>query len=386
MLHPGLLRRRQAGSAARVTFVELFFDLVFVYAITQISHSILHHLTLQGLFENAIILLAVWWVWIYTSWATNWLNPEHAAVRFLLFAMMLAGLFLAIAVPQAFGARSHWFALAYIAMQIGRTAFMCWAFARENPANARNFQRILAWFVVSAIFWLAGIYFEGALRLWLWLAAMLIEYAGPACYFWTPGLGCSHPEEWDVEGTHMAERCGLFVIIALGESLLVTGATFESAATLAPNVLAFLVAFIGAVAMWWLYFAIGAERGSEHIASSANPGGLARIAYTYFHLPIVAGIILSAVADELVLKRPMDFPSLIQGAIILAGPAIYLLGTAMFKTISAGRVPLSHLVGLAVLALLAWAAPYLPILLLHAMAVAAIGVAAIWEWRSLRAH
>ena len=144
-----------------------------------------------------------------------------------------------------------------------------------------------------------------AARGWrLWAAALLVETTAPAFGFWVPGLGRSTTEDWDVEGGHMAERCGLFVIIALGESILVTGAKFASLTWTPTTVAAFVVAFVGSVAMWWIYFNVGAERASRNIAASSDPGRIARLSYTYLHLPLVAGIIVAAVGDELVLSHP----------------------------------------------------------------------------------
>ena len=289
----GLLRARGAHEHARVTNVELFFDLVFVFAVTQLSHSLLKNLTPLGAARTALLFLAVWWVWIYTSWVTNWLDPERTPVRLLLFALMLAGLVLSTSIPQAFDAKGLAFALAYVFMQVGRSLFMVWALGNSSPGNVRNFQRITAWLALAGVFWIAGAFAEGGVRLGLWGAALAVEYVSPAVGFWTPGLGRSTTDDWDVEGGHLAERCSLFIIIALGESLLVTGATFEGLPWTAPTVAAFAVAFVGSVAMWWIYFDTGAERGVRRITTSDDPGRLARLIYTYVHLLVVGGVIVA---------------------------------------------------------------------------------------------
>ncbi len=301
-----LLRVRGGHEHSRVTYVELFFDLVFVFAITQLSHTLLEHLTPGGLLQTALLFLAVWWVWIYTSWATNWLDPEKAPVRLMLFVLMLAGLVLSTSIPKAFETKGLAFAGAYVVMQVGRCLFTTWALKGHSPGNYRNFQRITCWMALSAVFWIAGAFAEGEGRLWLWLAALAIEYISPPLRFWTPGLGASTTTDWDVEGGHMAERCGLFIILALGESILVTGTTFGNLPWTAVTVAAFSSAFVGSVAMWWIYFNIGAERASRTIAASSDPGRVARLSYTYLHIPLVAGIIVAAVGDELVLAHPLD--------------------------------------------------------------------------------
>jgi hypothetical protein len=237
-----LLRVRKGHESGRVTFVELFFDLVFVFAITQISHFLLEHFSLAGVLEATLLFLAVWWVWMYTSWATNWLNPDTAPVRLLVFALMLAGLVMSTSLPQAFSSRGLAFAAAYVFSQVGRCLFMLWALRKHHRNNFLNFQRITAWLAFSGAFWIAGGFAEHEQRFALWAIALAIEYASPAAGFWTPGLGRSETTDWDVAGDHMAERCGLFVIIALGESILVTGATFAKMDWTAPVIAAFLVA------------------------------------------------------------------------------------------------------------------------------------------------
>ncbi|MDR6289507.1 low temperature requirement protein LtrA [Inquilinus ginsengisoli] len=379
-----LLRRRQEHEHGKVTFVELFFDLVFVFAITQLSHSLLKDLTLLGAVHTGLLFLAVWWVWIYTSWVTNWLDPERTPVRLLLLVLMLAGLILSTSLPEAFAEKGLAFAGAYVFMQVGRSLFMAAAVRRHSAGNFRNFQRITAWLILSALFWIAGAFTEAEVRLALWAAALAIEYVSPSLGFWTPGLGRSTTADWDVEGGHMAERCGLFVIIALGESILVTGATFAELEPGLSTIAAFVTSFIGSVAMWWIYFDIGAERGSHTIARSDDPGRLARIAYTYIHLLIVAGIIVGAVADELVLAHPDGHPEAGTAAALLGGPALYLIGNTLFKWTTAGRLPLSHLAGLVLLAGLVPGTVVLSPLLLGVAVMLILVLVAVWERLSLR--
>src|SRR5664279_5345958 len=209
---------------SRVTYAELFFDLVFVFAVTQISHTLLGHFTPLGAVQTTVLFLAVWWVWVYTSWITNWLNPEMTPVRIMLFLMMLGGLVLSTSIPTAFDGRGLWFAIAYAAMQVGKTVFL-WVSTPPTRTLARmNAIRITVWLSVSAVFWIAGGIALGETRLALWAIALGIEYISPAARFWTPGIGASSVADWVVEGGHMAERCAGFIIIALGESIVVTGA------------------------------------------------------------------------------------------------------------------------------------------------------------------
>src|SRR6266566_7347454 len=319
-----LFRQFVPNQHSRVTYAELFFDLVFVFAVTQISHTLLGQFTPLAVAQTILLFLAVWWVWVYTAWVTNWLNPELTPVRVLLFLLMLGGLVLSTSIPKAFESRGLWFAVAYAVMQVGRTVFLLISTPPNRTLARMNALRILVWLSISAIFWIAGGIAEGHSRLVLWAVALAIEYISPAVRFWIPKYGASSVGDWVVEGGHMAERCAGFIIIALGESIVVTGSTFAELPWTAETVGAVMSAFIGAIAMWWIYFHKGAEAGSELISRSSEPGRLARLAYTYLHLPIVAGIIVSAVADELVLKHPDGASDLRTISTAIGGPSLFL--------------------------------------------------------------
>jgi low temperature requirement protein LtrA len=369
---------------SRVTYAELFFDLVFVYAVTQISHTLLADFTPIGAVHVTLLFLAVWWVWVYTSWITNWLDPEKTPVRLLLFALTLGGLVLSTSIPSAFDGRGLWFAIAYAAMQVGKTVFL-WVSTPPSRDLARmNAIRITTWLSVSAIFWIAGGMMEGQSRLALWAIALAIEYVSPVVRFWIPRYGASSIADWVVEGGHMAERCAGFIIIALGESIVVTGATFADLTWTRENVVAFVSAFVGSLAMWWIYFHKGAEAGSEQISRSSEPGRLARLAYTYLHMPIVAGIIVTAVADELVLKHPAGHSDLKTVLSAIGGPLLFLFGTILFKHSFRGFLQLSHGVGIVALCVLAWFAGGLSPLMLSIITSAIMIVVAVWESISLR--
>jgi low temperature requirement protein LtrA len=368
----------------RVTYAELFFDLVFVFAITRISHTLLAHFTPLGALQVTLLFLAVWWVWVFTAWITNWLNPEKTPVRLLLFAMMLGGLVLSTSIPTAFDGRGLWFAIAYAAMQVGKTIFLCVSTPPSRPRIRRNAIRTAAWLSTSGIFWIAGGLAEGQSRLVLWAIALVIEYISPAVRFWIPGYGASSVADWRIEGGHMAERCGLFVIVALGESIVVTGATFADLTWSIETVIAFVSVFVGSVSMWWIYFHRGAEAGSEQLSKSSEPGRLARLAYTYLHMPIVAGIIVSAVADELVLKHPNGHSDLKTVVSAIGGPLLFLFGTILFKYSFRGFLQLSHGAGIMALGVLAWFAGGLSPLTLSILTTAIMVMVAVWESISLR--
>src|SRR5690606_4099199 len=381
----GPVLRAPGARRSRVSEVELFYDLVFVFAVTQLSHGLLEQLTLHGALRTGLLFLGVWWMWMFTAWTTNWLNPASTPVRQLLFALMLLGLAMSSALPQACGDKGLLFAVAYVAQHLLRTLYVIHAFGRATP-RGMNFVRILTWQLAAGACWIAGGLADPQARMLWWAAAIGIEYLGPISFFRVPGMGRSSTSEWDVDPRHMAERCGLFVIIALGESLVVTGATFAGLPMERQQLLALLVAFTGTVAMWWLYFDTGSERATHHFEHAADRGRVARNAYTYLHMPIIAGVILCAVADELVLVHP-GHATEAGIAAILGGPALYLLGNLLFKWITNTRPspPLSHMVGLALLAALA---PFafghaFSALALGALATAVLMLVATWEWLAL---
>ena len=181
----------------------------------------------------------------------------------------------------------------------------------------------------------------------------------------------------------MAERCSLFIIIALGETIVMQGATFAELAWTHENVAALLSALVGSIAMWWIYFHKGAEAGSERISKSAESGRLARLAYTYLHTPIVAGIILTAVSDELVLKHPAGHSDMRTVVSTIGGPLVFLVGTILFKHSIRGFLQLSHGVGIIMLLVLWWFASELSPLWLSVATTAIMIVVAVWESVSL---
>lgn len=382
-LHGTSLLRTRDGHHARVGFVELFFDLVFVFAVTQISHSLLHHLSWLGALEAAMMTAAVWWAWIYTGWVTNWLDPERIPVRIALFVLMALGLLMSTSVPEAFADRGLLFASAFLATSVVRSVFMLWA-SRKDAVLPRNFQRILIWQLLSGVFWIAGGLMQGETRIGLWLAALAVDYAGPAAGYRVPGLGVADTADWNVEGGHMAERVGLFVIICLGESLLITGATFAQTPWTTEVILAAAVAFLGALAMWWIYFSAAHDAASEVISHAANTGALARTAYTYCPVLIVAGIIVTAVGDELSLVHPSGHVAPATAAILIGGPLLFMVGGLLAKLTVFGRWSFPRIVGCIAIAAIWLIVPLTTPLGLAGLTTGVLMVIAAWETIRLR--
>ena len=381
----GWMRDRREGEDDKVAFPELFFDLVFVFSLIQLSHTLAGHYTLLGALEALLMILAVWWVWIFTTWVTNWLDPDRMPVRAMLFALMFGALLLSTAINDAFGDKALLFALSYVAMQVGRSLFTVYALHGHSPDNARDFLRITCWLILSGVFWIAGALIGGEAQLFIWIAALTIEYVSPAVGFRVPGLGRSEFDDWDVLGAHMAERCALFVLICLGETILVTGRTLaEMEVTPLVFVLA-LSSFGSTVTMWWIYFRFGQERAAAQIESDESPGEVARTIFTYAHIPVVAGIILCAVADEFVLAHPYGAIDVKTASAIIGGPIVFLAGNIWIKSSVAPRLSVSHLGGIGLYIL---AAPLAFVVEPHVLLIISfviLVIVAVWEYLTLKA-
>ena len=324
------LRPRGAGIRQPTTTVELFFDLVYVFAVTQLSHVILDHPSPAGIARAAFLLVVVWWAWIYTTWMVNWFDPGSSAVRAVLTGGMLASLLMAAALPTAFARHGLLFAGAYVALQVGRNVAATRLLRGDHPLRD-VFERLVAWSALSGALWLAGAALPADRRILLWAPAALLDLCAPVAGYWLPRRGRAATTDYDIEGGHFAERCELFVILALGESIVVTGATAADAGLSATVVLCLAAAFVETAALWWLYFGATAERSHAAMRASRDPGRLARDAYTYLHLPIVAGIIAVAVGDDLLIRDPGSVLDGIGPAMVLGGPALYVAGVALFR-------------------------------------------------------
>lgn len=363
--------RRDAGHGdPRVTPLELFFDLVFVFAVTQVSHLLLENLSWEGTGQATLILLVIWWSWNYTTWATNELNPEAIPVRLMIFGLMLASLLMAVAIPEAFGDRAVLFVGSYLALQIGRHLFLTFASGSRGTVERFRAGRILTWFIVSGVFWLAGALAEGEARIALWLIALAIDYTGPLLVYWVPWGRRLDAHAWDVVSEHFAERFQLFVIIALGESIVVTGATTSALDLDTTVVLALVVAFFSTAAMWWLYFNLSATMSQRHLELTSERTKMARDAYTYLHVVIVAGVIVSAVGDELIIAHPSEHLHGAELIAVVAGPALYLLSLVLLRLRITGSTGFKRLIAAAACLIVGLIGGELPALAVGSLLVA----------------
>jgi low temperature requirement protein LtrA len=307
----------------KTSYLELFFDLVFVFAFTQVTALILEDTSPQGFARAALVLAMVWWAWSAYAWMTNAIDVENTVTRLIIFAAMVAGFFMALAVPDAFQDEAAWFAVAYFAVRVLQPALYAWG-VRNDPETLGVLLRLTPWFVVAAFVALAGGFVDPDYRAWVWAASLAIDIFGTL----TAARG-----DWHVSPSHFAERFALIVIIALGESIVAIGVGTSHLTRDATYAVSVIVAFAGVAALWWAYFdftAVAAERSLRR-ASGRERTALARDIFTYFHYPLVLGIIFYAVAAKKTLEHPRD-PLSEPGRWALGlGIAVFLGGFALMR-------------------------------------------------------
>ena len=320
---PLIREETHAEEERKASFLELFFDLVFVFAFTQVTALILEDTSVEGFLRAALVLAMVWWAWSAYTWMTNAIDIENTVTRLLLFAAMGGAFFMALAVPDAFEDEAAWFAVAYFLVRVIHATLYAWGI-RHDPENLRGVLLLAPWFLVAATVALVGGFAEPEYRAWIWLASLAIDVFG------TMFVSRS---EWHVSPAHFAERFGLIVIIALGESIVAIGIGTSDLTRDTTYALSVVVAFAGVAAFWWAYFdftAVAAERALRR-ASPGALGPLARDIFTFFHYPIVLGIIFYAVAAKKTLEQPLE-PLSEPGRWALGlGVAAFLSGFALMR-------------------------------------------------------
>ena len=376
-LRRDVLRPTDSSRADRVTYVELFFDLVFVFALTQLSSYLYQHQTPLGALEGAIMVVALWWSWVATTWVTNWLDPVRLPVRGAVIALAFVALVMSISIADAFGERAWVFAIAYVVLQLGRTGFIVFATWRHDRKAAFDFARVFIWTAAGSVLWIIGALLPLSAQLPFWALALGLEVLGTLTGFPLPMMGSMDMGRWDLSGAHIAERSALFVLIALGEGLLVTGFAFVDLEITVETTTAMVLAFFSAAAMWWIYFDHGERIGAEAMEDSDAPGRLARTAYTFVHLLVIGGIVLTSVGDKELLGHPEE-QSLSAVITVLGGPLLFLGGTLVFRRLLERRWVTPQVVGLLGIAAIAAVASMLtPLAVGGASTALLVGVAAM---------
>jgi low temperature requirement protein LtrA len=307
----------------KTSYLELFFDLVFVFAFTQVTALILEDTSVEGFLRSALVLAMVWWAWSAYAWMTNAIDIENSVTRLIIFAAMAAGFFMALAVPDAFQDEAGWFAVAYFVARILNSALYAWG-SRGVPGQLAAVLRLSPWFLLAALVALIGGFVDPDYRAWVWLASLVIDVVGTLTVA---------RAEWHVSPSHFAERFGLIVIIALGESIVAIGIATVGLERDATYALSVIVAFAGVAGLWWAYFDFTAAAAARSLgrAAPAARGPLARDVFTFFHYPVVLGIILYAVAAKKTLEQPLDPLSEAGRWALGLGIASFLCGFALMR-------------------------------------------------------
>ncbi len=354
-----LIRPREV--ARSVAPIELFFDLVYVFTVSQLSSSLIHDVSLRGIVETLVLTLAVMYAWFMTVWTSNWLDVERRPVQLMLLGLMFATLLMATSVSAAFGPtfeqfgfgtnRAGLFVIGYLAIQVGRTLFAVSAF--RGHRLHQHFVNALAWEVGTGLLWIAGIFVDGDARLAIWAVAVLATYGGVIAGHPLPGHRSPFSSDSQIYAEHLLERFRLFFLIALGETVLTIGKAFVDVPVDAGRLVALAASFLGTVSLWWCYFHRSERVGIDAVRSTGNGSRLVAFG-NYTLVAMVIGIIGIAVGDELAIADPgYEGTTAAMSALIFGGPAIFLLAQLAFFHQATGEVSQSRIVACVALAFLA---------------------------------
>ncbi|MEU4554428.1 low temperature requirement protein LtrA [Micromonospora violae] len=386
----GMRLLRDDATRQRATFLELFLDLVFVFALTRISARLIvdftedHRDVYAGIGQALLLFLALWAVWSVTVWSTSWLDPDARIVQTVIIMTLVGAMTMAVAVPHAFGARASLFAITLVTLQIGRVVYF--RIAGHGRPDPEQPIRILFWFVLSAPFWVVGgLVNDGTVRGALWTLAVLIDYTGLFRGWPTPRLGARRLGVETIAAEHLAERYQQFLLIALGEAIFVIGLAFSGSQFDPDQTAGFVLALVSTVLLWRIYF---------HLAGGVLDGALdrsrdaARLAtyMAFAHMVMIAGIVLTGVGFELFITEPLGHLPASWLTAILGGPALFLIGRTALEYQVFARVSRSRVGGLLALALLVPVTPHVdPLTAGAAVALVLLGVAGA-DTRRARRH
>jgi low temperature requirement protein LtrA len=364
-----------------VSPLELFFDLVYVLALGQLSHLLFGNPTWTGAAEVAVLYTSVFTAWAYTSWAATVITTEHARARRMLLSVMLAGLFMNVAIPRAFEDAGWVFVIAFLSIQLGRTAWVLTV--GLEPVIRNYFVRGLIWMTATAPLWLAGAAAHSGARLAWWGAAAVIDRISTSLAHPLPVFR-SRTRLVMVATTHLLDRYRLFLIIALGEVVVTTGATLTVAPIAWLTLITGAVALSGTVALWWLYFRREEDVARRYLEQAEDPIRDGRVA-TYTLLVAVAGLITVAVGDAQVIAHPTDRAGVATNLMLFGGPALYIAGQGWYMHRVRGSLPAIWFVTPAVLAVAGVATLAVPAFIAAIVAAAiVIALAAAESRRSAR--
>jgi low temperature requirement protein LtrA len=314
----------------RVTPLELFFDLIFVLALTQCTALMAHEPDWHGLAKGMLVLGVMWWAWVGYAWLTSVIDPEEGAVRIVMFAAMAGFLIVALSIPEAFGRLALLLACAYAVVRYAQLVLF-WIASRDTPDLRSSVSGLVVSTTLGVALLFGASLANDALQGALWVAAIVLDMGGPLLF---------GQDGWKLMPGHFAERHGLIIIIALGESVVAIGVGAEAGVDTGVVVAAVLGMAISAC-LWWLYFdivALVAERRLGHATVGREQNGIARDSYSYLHLPMVAGIALIALGMKKTLGHTDHALALVPAVALSGGAALYLLAHVAFRYRNIHRV------------------------------------------------
>ncbi len=319
----------------RVGPLELFFDLVFVFAITQVTAYIAKDPTGDGLARGLLVLGAVWWAWVAYSWLTNSLDTERDDVRLVMFTAMGAMFVVSLSIPHAFNDNALLFAMAYFVVRAAH--ILLYGYAANDTGVRQAVKRLAPSAATACALLVVASFFDGAPQGALWIAAIAIDFAGPAI----GGM-----QGWRLHPGHFAERHALVVIIAFGESIVATGLGAEGIPLGTTVVASAIFGVVIAAALWWAYFDVVAIVAERHLRERVGVAQLkmARDSYSYIHLIMIAGIVLLAVGAKKTILAVDEPLKMVPAVALCGGVGLYLLGHIAFRLRNIGTLNRQRLV------------------------------------------
>jgi low temperature requirement protein LtrA len=371
-------RELEHSDEHQVTPLELFFDLVFVFAITQVTSLLAHDPSWGGVIRGMLVLAALWWAWSVYAWLTSAIDVDEGGVRLVMLASMGAMFGVALAVPGAFGDDAVVFGVAYLLLRLLHLVLSA-TVARDDPDRLGALLRFAPTAIFGASLLVLAGFLEGNERIAVWVVALAIDYLGPVVI----GVG----QGWQVAPEHFAERHGLIILIALGESMIAIGVGVGLELGTGVTVGAAL-GIVVISALWWLYFDVAAifARGRLIHAHGLELHRLALHAYSYLHLPMFAGIVLFALGLKTTLSHVDEALATVPAVGLCGGAALYLLGHIAFLFRTTGRVFRRRTIGTAVLLALVPAAHAIPALAALALVSAVCSLIVAYEAIRYREH
>ncbi|MEW1583928.1 low temperature requirement protein A [Micromonospora vinacea] len=381
-----------AATPGRATFLELFFDLVYVFALTRISARAFEDLTedpgrehgwgtVTGGGKTLLLLLALWAVWQGTAWTTSRYDPYRVPLQTVVLTALVCSMVMGVAIPRAFSETALMFAVPYVVAQVTRPVILSIAL---GPHPYRRLKvRMAVIFAVSGVLWISGAMLSTNAQVVLWSAALGLEYLASRCGWPVPGLGRSAISKWEIAGEHLAERYQQFFLVALGETILVAGFAYSKGPYEAGHAWAFAGALATSIVLWRIYVQRAGRILGEAVMKARHPATIGRSAADT-HLVMVIGLSATAIGYELIIDHPLERIPGPWLAMVLGGPALFLAGRARLEYEVFGRVSPSRWIALTVLVVSSVPLLHLPGVVATAVGVLVLAAVAVADAR--RAH